>query len=494
MQQTPDSRPPINDPKLLSQARRRRLRAGPARGPGAPRPPRAPLSARTRWVAAAIALCLGLGALGYLSWPQLRSWYENISGSTASDTAAVDTSIISTSTANSEEDPELANDPSHGEDDLPPAAFGPPDPFVWATVPVRKGDTLFGALTENGVSRAEANRIVSATGSVYDLRKVKPGQEIDVQFFGDSEIVAAVYRISPLTEIRMNSYNQALTATRVDLTPDVRIRGARIKVESSLYASFEKESVPTAVLLDMAELFAWSIDFSNAVREGDTLEILWEELWLNGKYFRPGRILAATYAGEVVTSDLYHFTVNNSNSWFHEDGLSVQAAFLKAPVSFSRISSGYSTSRMHPVLGHARAHRGVDFAAPIGTPVFSVSDGVVIGAGVMGGAGKAVRIRHNNGWITSYSHLSKISVQVGQRVRQKQIVGLVGSTGLSSGPHLDYRIKIGSDFVDPLRVKLPQGQAVPSAFREAYQTRVQELRTMLAAEIRRPVGQITAAQ
>ena len=483
-----DSRPPINDPELLAAARRRRARgAAPLR--------RIPTRA---WIAlSSLAAVAVLSAAVYIAAPRIRAYWSDWQRSEPeTETSADNASARSDGGASpaSEDDPELASDASHGDEALPPAAFGPPDPFVWATVPLRKGDTLFGALTENGVPRSEANRIVSATGSVYDLRKIKPGQEIDVQFFGESAVVSAVLRVSPLTEIRMNTYNEALTATRVDLTPDVRVRGARIRVEDSLYASFEKAGVAVGVLLEMADLFAWSIDFSNAVREGDTIEVLWEELWLNGKYFRPGRILAATYAGEVISSDLYHFAINSSNQWFHEDGLSVQAAFLRTPVAFARISSRYSTSRMHPVLGHARPHSGVDFAAPIGTPVYAVSDGVVVGAGVMGGAGKAVRLRHNNGWITSYSHLSKISVQVGQRVRQKQIVGLVGSTGLSSGPHLDYRIKIGGQFVDPLRVKLPQGQAVPSALRESYQQRVAELRGLLSAELSGSRPQVTASQ
>ena len=378
------------------------------------------------------------------------------------------------------EDPELAATDAHNEEPVrqesTDSQIGPPDPFDWITIVLRRGDTVFGALRNSGVSRAESNAVVSALASLMNIRSVRPDDQIEVQLFGQKTVVAAVFRPNPLTEYQLVKMpNGDLAGEKVVVEPEIRLRAESITITTSLAADFSKAKISSAILFNMADLFAWSIDFSNAVQPNDQVHILWEELWVNGSFYRSGRILFAHYDGKVANRKLYHFSSDKKDAWFHENGRSVRAAFLRAPLEFSRISSRYTLKRFHPVLKRNRPHRGIDFAAPTGTPVYSVADGVVIGAGVMGGAGKAVRVRHNNGWISSYSHLHKILVRSGQRVRQKQNIGLVGSTGLSTGPHLDYRMKVNGQFVNPLKIKLPKGKAVPKNNRAAFEARIEQL-------------------
>ena len=438
-----------NDPKLVKKARRNR------KGPY----PNVPLFK----IVVSITVLAGLFALFSQDWGKDEELIEEIYRSGPS--------VI---------EPEFSDSVS----DSILVAYGPTNPFSWSDIVIRSGDTVFGALMAHDILRAEANKVVGALSTVFDVRKVRPDDKFSLQFFDLTTVVRVLYSPTPLIEIELTPYANGLTATRRELEPEIHLRSGSVVVEGSVAASFEREDIPFSVLLQVADLFAWSVDFSSGVWPGDRIDVLWEELWVKNKPYKSGRILISRFRGATRDVDVFHQEIDEQDEWYHRNGRNVKAAFLRAPVHFTRISSKFTRSRFHPVLKRYRPHSGVDFAAPTGTPVQSVADGRVIGAGVMGGAGKAVRIKHRNGWITSYSHLSRIHVKRGQTVRQGQRIGLVGSTGYSTGPHLDYRIKVNGNFVDPLRINLPSGEPVPVAQRDAFEARVDWLESTLDNQLK----------
>jgi murein DD-endopeptidase MepM/ murein hydrolase activator NlpD len=219
---------------------------------------------------------------------------------------------------------------------------------------------------------------------------------------------------------------------------------------------------------DFADIFAWDIDFTRSVRPGDEFRILYERLYFTDKggkqsYLRPGRILAAQYNGAAGNhSAVYFESEPGHGGYYRSDGSSVQRQFLQAPLRFARISSRYSAARHHPILRITRPHQGIDYAAPAGTPIWAVADGRVIYRGYAGGFGNLVKIRHSKGYVSYYGHLSKFGpgLKVGQRVRQKQVIGYVGSTGLSTGPHVCFRIAQDGRYFNPAKLHTPAGDAV----------------------------------
>jgi murein DD-endopeptidase MepM/ murein hydrolase activator NlpD len=236
----------------------------------------------------------------------------------------------------------------------------------------------------------------------------------------------------------------------------------------------------------LADIFVWDFDFSSQTRPGDEFRIVYEKYYDREGFVRYGTILAAQYRAESRDMIAVYFEDDSGyGDYFTPAGNSVRRTFLRAPVQYSRISSRYSHSRLHPILKVRRPHHGIDYAAPTGTPTLAVADGEVTFKGVNGGFGRLVKVRHNNGYVSYYGHLSRYGagLRVGTRVAQKQVVGYVGSSGLATGPHLDYRLKIDGRFVDPLRVKFPKGDPIPVQSAERFQSVLaQRMRELNAAQ------------
>src|SRR5262249_21192743 len=221
--------------------------------------------------------------------------------------------------------------------------------------------------------------------------------------------------------------------------------------------------------LDLADIFMWDVDFNTELRKGDSFRVAVEKLSLDGKFSRYGRILAAELVRGERVLQAVRFDGKQGPGYYMPDGRPLRKAFLRSPLRFTRISSGFTSARLHPILGVVRPHFGVDFAAPIGTPVRASGDGVVTQAGVDGGYGKVVRLRHANGYETLYGHLSRIDVRVGQRLMQGAVLGAVGMTGLATGPHLDYRMIKSGAFVNPLRVQSPPADPIAADEQDEFQ-------------------------
>lgn len=229
------------------------------------------------------------------------------------------------------------------------------------------------------------------------------------------------------------------------------------------------------VASDFASIFAWDVDFSRAVHSGDQFRLLYERNYVvedgEERYLGPGRILAAAYAGNNGQHYAIYYEVEpGRGGYYHPDGRSVQRKFLLAPLNFSRISSRFSNARFHPILKVKRPHYGIDYAAPYGAPVWSVADGKVIYKGRAGGFGRLVKVRHSNGYVSYYAHLSRYAagLKVGQPVRQKQVVGFVGQSGLATGPHVCFRVQKDGHYVNPAAIDAPSADPIPLDHRERF--------------------------
>ncbi len=332
------------------------------------------------------------------------------------------------------------------------------------------GESLGSSLRRQGISPATVHLIATEMRKVFDFRKSRPGDRYRLGQDADGRVLDFRYSQGP-----EESFYLAWEGTRYVVrkeTAELRPQIAKIAgvVDSSFYGAVLALGEKSSLASDFARILAWDIDFSRNVHPGDEFQILYERLYRRNDdgeevYVRPGRILAGRYAGAAGDFTVVYFEdEDGAGAYFRPDGSSVERAFLAAPLEFSRISSRFSRARHHPILNITRPHPGIDYAAPYGTPVWAVSDGVVEYKGRAGASGNLVRIRHVGGYTSHYAHLSKFAkgLSVGDHVEQKQLIGYVGSTGLSTGPHVCFRVKKDGRYVDPMRISSPAGAPVPA--------------------------------
>jgi len=331
---------------------------------------------------------------------------------------------------------------------------------------VTRGDSLWSILTEAGVKPGEAQRALKSLSKIYDIRKrkVRPGEKYRITFSTSGKLLEFEYMKTPLLSYKVIKSSYGYISKEIKKHLKKYICGRKGILKRNLYTSMLKSDVDPELILDFTEIFAWQIDFLTEPRNGDKFYIVWER-YENEGMIRDGRILIAKY----VTRRGKEFTAigfgDEKSGWefYSPNGKSMRKQFLKAPLHYRRISSYFSLRRFHPVLKIWRPHRGIDYAAPYGTPVSAVGDGVVVYAGWKGAAGKCVIIKHNSIYKTSYGHLSRIArgIRKGVKVKQKQVIGYVGATGLATGPHLDFRLRKYGKFVNFLRLKFPPARRIP---------------------------------
>jgi len=318
--------------------------------------------------------------------------------------------------------------------------------------------------------------LVETARPVYDLARVSVGHPFDLTLEANGLFRAFTYGIDELRTLRVERDGERYKV-RVDTrTYDVHVDVLAGTIESSLFAAVadaQDESEGGAarddqVALDLADVFTWDVDFNTEVQRGDSFRVAVESLHLDDHFVRHGRILAAEFVRGDRRLQAVYFWGPSSEGYYAPDGTPLRRAFVRSPLKFSRISSHFTQRRFHPVLGVFRPHYGVDYAAPIGTPVHAAGDGIVTLAGWLGGYGQTVKIRHPNGYETLYGHLSAILVRRGQRVGQGLLIGKVGMTGLATGPHLDYRMLRNGAYIDPLKVVSPPAEPVRAAERPQF--------------------------
>lgn len=341
--------------------------------------------------------------------------------------------------------------------------------------------TLAQLLGTHELDGPAARDVIAAAGTVFDPRRFRAGNEYMVEVARDGSLRRLEYHVDEdrFLEVRRASaggeYRAALVPYEKQQVESVA-RGLINREQSSLIAALNGSGESVMLAIKMAEVLAGEIDFNTEVQRGDRFDVLFEEQYREGEFSAYGDVVAVQFVNEGRQVRAFRFGVPGEPElqYFDDQGRSLKRQFLRSPFNFEpRVTSRFSHRRLHPVLGVHRPHLGVDYGAPTGTPVIAVATGTVVSAGRSGGSGNMVRLRHTNGYETYYLHLSKFAagVRKGARVRQGQIIGRVGSTGLSTGPHLDYRMRKNGAFVNPLLEHrlLPPGEPVPAQHLEAFQ-------------------------
>ena len=346
---------------------------------------------------------------------------------------------------------------------------------------IRRNYNLAKLLSDAGLESDIVNKATFRASAVFDIRKIKAGNHYRLYFTKDSSetLNYFVYTHSPTEYLKISLGGEPYAIKGEKEITNVR-KSCSGTVSSSLWATMIENNIDPMMAIRLSEIYAWTVDFFG-LEEGDKFKVVYDEQFVDSIPIGIGNIYAAsfTHRGEELLA--YEYEQDGVNSFFDENGKSLRRQFLKAPLRFSRISSGYSNSRMHPILKIRRPHRGVDYAAPAGTPIYSIGDGTVIAKGYGKAAGYYIKVKHNSVYTSGYNHLSKYpkGIKVGQRVKQGQVVGYVGSTGYSTGPHLDFRIWKNGHLVNPLSIKAPPVKPIAEEDLEEYQIAINDLKKEL---------------
>ncbi|NNE61616.1 MAG: peptidoglycan DD-metalloendopeptidase family protein [Woeseia sp.] len=335
---------------------------------------------------------------------------------------------------------------------------------------VRRGDTLERVFRKNKVSLQDLARIVRLPEAKDHLTMLRPGDTFEIQH--DDGRLMSLYRELSLTQaLHISRDTDRFTTTLIERPIEIRRNHAYGRIETSLFESAVAAGLSDNVIMNLAGIFAWDVDFVLDIRTGDDYHILYEEIWQDGKFVSTGEIVAAEFNNAGRSNHAVRFIDRDGKSdYFTPEGRSVRKAFIRAPVDFTRISSNFNPRRRHPVLNTIRAHRGVDYAAPRGTPIKAAGDGKVIFRGRKGGYGNAIILQHGGNITTLYAHMSSFAkkARVGRRVKQGQTIGFVGSTGLATAAHLHYEYRLNGAHRNPRTVALPQAQPISSEYREEF--------------------------
>lgn len=344
---------------------------------------------------------------------------------------------------------------------------------------VKEKSNLFKSLAEKNIPLRWIDLVISKLKPHLNFKRLKGGT---YRFITDmkGELVKFIYEASPteIYEIEKDPGGYVVQRKKVPLeTQLVKVVG---EIRSSLFEAMDAAGEQDPLTISFAEILACEIDFYKDVKEGDRFKVVVEKIYKGDQFIQYGTIHAVEYQRQ----DKIYKGIRYKWDYYDERGISLRKAFLKVPLRFNRISSRFSRARRHPILGGLRPHYGVDYAAPPGTPVWAVADGTVVSSGWSGGFGNQVVLRHGNGYMSCYGHLLRYGpgIRRGTRVRQKQIIGYVGSTGLSTGPHLDYRLVKDGQFRNPLREILPAGVPIVKGETEAFQKRRDEMTAWLQGD------------
>jgi murein DD-endopeptidase MepM/ murein hydrolase activator NlpD len=361
---------------------------------------------------------------------------------------------------------------------------------------VGRNDTLDGIFRRFDLDLADLAQLRALPELRQALDRLHPGEALTL-FHREGSLTGFERQLSESERLEIERRGDRFEASILDNPLERETATARGTITSSLFEAARVAGIADATAIGIADIFAWDIDFVLDVREGDAFVVTYERLSQDGEYRRDGPILAVEFVNQGRPYRAVRYaTPGGSPNYYTPDGHSLKKAFLRAPVEFSRISSRFNPSRRHPVLNKIRAHKGVDYAAPSGTPVRAAGDGRVKFRGVKGGYGKVVELSHAGGVTTLYGHLSRFgkNINAGQRVSQGQVIGYVGRTGLATGPHLHYEYRVNGVHKDPQRVKLPNAQPISAAYKPDFLARTAPLlATLVPGAPGSPGGEVSAA-
>jgi len=349
----------------------------------------------------------------------------------------------------------------------------PSPEVVVSTGTFARGDSLYSCLSERGVSPGEILALKKLLDPLFDTRKCYPGDNYEIFASTGGVLEGFNYYSGPLDIYGVKkSASGELVAFHQMVSLQKRILGLVGKIENSLYESMVQLGQSPELTMRFADIFAWQLDFLTEPRPGDTFRLVWEKFYKNGEEFSDGAILVAQYLGKETNHTAILFEDPEGNKDYYTiEGESLRKEFLRSPLNYRRISSYFSYRRFHPILKYYRPHLGIDYAAPLGTPVVSIGDGVVTYVGWKGEYGRLVKVRHQNGYYSTYGHLSRYGkgIKRGIRVEQGQVVGYVGASGLATGPHLDFRLVRNGSFVNFLKIHIPPAESVKERYRKEFE-------------------------
>ena len=340
-------------------------------------------------------------------------------------------------------------------------------PQQWDSFKVNKGDTLSTLFKQAGFNDRAMYRVIAGHKNNKQLANIYPGETLAFLRDGNEELSEIRLQRNQLESLVLSRNEDGkFISEEVFITPEVQLAYAEGKIDSSLFLAGQEAGLKQSMIMELANIFGWDIDFILDIRQGDKFNLIYEELYLDGEKYKNGKILAANFSnrGENFSAVLYE-QENGDSNYFTPEGESMRKAFIRTPVDFARISSHFNLKRKHPILHKIRAHKGTDYAASRGTPIKATGDGKIINARTKGGYGRTVIIQHGNKISTLYAHMSKYArgIKEGKRVKQGQTIGYIGSSGLASGPHLHYEFRVNGVHKNPLKVKLPHANPIPKA-------------------------------
>ncbi len=326
---------------------------------------------------------------------------------------------------------------------------------------IEPGDTLSEVFDSVGLSANDVLAITTSGAEGKALVKMFPGESLAFEFTPGDTLARVSRDKSPLETIHFTPSQSGFDVERITRTPDIKRVNHSGIVEHSLSRAAEKAGLPASTTMNMANIFGGVMDFVLDVRSGDRFTVIYEEHYLNDKKFKDGAIIAAQYVNNGMTYNAFRYVHENGDvGYYNEEGISMRKAFLRAPLDFTRVSSSFNLKRLHPITKQVKPHRGIDYAAKRGTPIFSVGDGRVVTSGYSKANGNYIVVKHGEAYTTKYLHLHKRNVKRGQRVKQGQIIGQVGCTGLCTGPHLHYEFLVNGVHRNPRTIikKLPKAK------------------------------------
>lgn len=342
------------------------------------------------------------------------------------------------------------------------AELTPSDPH-YKVVKVANGDTLSTIFADVGLSASSLHEVLNSSKEAKQFSRLKVGQALEFQLSADGQLESLNSKLSDLESINLSRDDKGFSFKRDVVKPDVRTTYTRGVINSSLFLSAKRAGLSHGLTMDLANVFGYDIDFAMDIRDGDEFELVYEEKVVNDKQVGTGNILSARFTNRGKTFTAVRYTDKQGNtSYYSADGTSMRKAFIRTPVDFARISSRFSNGRRHPILNKIRAHKGVDYAAARGTPIKAAGDGKIALAGRKGGYGNTVVLQHGSRYRTLYAHMQGFAkgIRTGGNVKQGQIIGYIGTTGLSTGPHLHYEFQVNGTHVDPLSQKLPMADPI----------------------------------
>ncbi|MCM1034050.1 MAG: peptidoglycan DD-metalloendopeptidase family protein [Paludibacter sp.] len=344
----------------------------------------------------------------------------------------------------------------------------PIDSFSCVNGTVQQGETLGGIFSKIGASAQNIKELTLVDRNIFDVRSIRPGKNWLAFYDKDSLLHYFVYRQDAVQSIVFHLADTLhIERQQKDITycSDT----CRVTIESSLWNAFVNAGTSPQLAIELSDIYAWTVDFFG-LQKGDCFVVYYDQAYADTLSIGISRIHAAAYVHNNDTLYAFYYDNNDIHGYFDCEGKSLKKAFLKAPLNYKRISSTFTYNRVHPIYKTVRPHTGVDYAAPMGTPVVAIGDGVVTEKGYKGGGGNTVKIRHNSTYTTAYLHLSKYGkdIQVGKRVQQGQIIGYVGSTGSSTGPHLDFRVWKNGTPINPLTMEAPPVEPIPDKYKQEF--------------------------